>query len=130
MPSATIRQPQGSRPRIQLAGVTSVRAASAKRLDGRLVATTAAIEHTTGPDGPITGMSSSQLSAPRAAKIDPSDRLALNQLVMAYRQLGRAAEAATAASQLKALLDRERSEEVARNRMRLVRGTDPGAPPR
>jgi len=74
------------------------------------------------------GAAAEELSA--AAKIDPGDRLALNQLVMAYRQLGRAAEAATAALRLKALLDRERSEEVARNRMRLVRGTDPGAPPR
>jgi tetratricopeptide (TPR) repeat protein len=69
-----------------------------------------------------------ELSA--AAKMDPSDRLALNQLVMAYRQLGRAAEAAAAAAQLKELLDRERNEEVARNRLRLVRGTAPEGAPR
>jgi tetratricopeptide (TPR) repeat protein len=65
-----------------------------------------------------------------AVRMDPGDRLALNQLVMAYRQLGRAAEAAEAAAQLKDVLDRERTEEVARNRMRLVRGTDPAPPPR
>jgi tetratricopeptide (TPR) repeat protein len=64
-----------------------------------------------------------------AVRMDPGDRLALNQLVMAYRQLGRTAEAAEAAAQLKDVLDRERSEEVARNRMRLVRGTDPAASP-
>jgi tetratricopeptide (TPR) repeat protein len=61
-----------------------------------------------------------ELSA--AAALEAGDRLALNQLVMAYRQLGRQAEAEAAAANLKALLDRERSEEVARNRVRLVRG--------
>ena len=65
-----------------------------------------------------------------AVRMDPGDRLALNQLVMAYRQLGRTADAAEAAAQLKDVLDRERNEEVARNRMRLVRGTDPAASPR
>ena len=65
-----------------------------------------------------------------AVRMDPDDRLALNQLVMAYRQLGRTSEAAQAAEQLKSVLDRERSEEVARNRMRLVRGPDPAASPR
>jgi tetratricopeptide (TPR) repeat protein len=69
-----------------------------------------------------------ELSA--AARMDPSDRLALNQLVMAYRQLGRTDEAAQAAAQLKDVLDRDRTEEVARNRMRLVRGADQGASPR
>jgi tetratricopeptide (TPR) repeat protein len=61
-----------------------------------------------------------ELSA--AVALDANDRLALNQLVMAYRQLGRQAEAQAAAVKLKALLDRERSEEAARNRVRLVRG--------
>src|SRR5918994_442967 len=65
-----------------------------------------------------------------AVRMDPGDRLAPNQLVMAYRQLGRVSEAAEAAAQLKDVLDRERTEEVARNRMRLVRRTDPAPAPR
>lgn len=56
-----------------------------------------------------------------AVKLDSRDRLALNQLVMAYRRLGRPKDAEAVAGQLKALLERERLEEVARNRVRLVR---------
>jgi superkiller protein 3 len=56
-----------------------------------------------------------------AVKLDPNDRLALNQLVLAYRRLGRPDDAATVAGQLKKLLETERSEEVARNRVRLYR---------
>jgi tetratricopeptide (TPR) repeat protein len=62
-----------------------------------------------------------------AVKLDPSSRVALNQLVLAYRQLGRTSEAAAAAADLKALLARERVEEVARNRVRLVKGGPPPA---
>lgn len=57
-----------------------------------------------------------------AARLDPRGRLALNQLVVAYRRLGRQEDAAAVAGQLQRLLDRERAEEVARNRVRLVRG--------
>jgi Flp pilus assembly protein TadD len=56
-----------------------------------------------------------------AVQLDPSDRLALNQLVRAYRRLGRQEDAAAAAVQLKKLLETERTEEVARNRIRLYR---------
>jgi tetratricopeptide (TPR) repeat protein len=57
-----------------------------------------------------------------AITLDPSNRLALNQLVIAYRRLGREADALAAAADLKALLARQRVEEVARNRIRLVKG--------
>jgi Flp pilus assembly protein TadD len=57
-----------------------------------------------------------------AVRLDPTDRLALNQLVVAYRRLGRPEDAAAVAGQLKTLLDKERAEEVARNRIRLVKG--------
>jgi superkiller protein 3 len=63
-----------------------------------------------------------------AATLEPNDRLALNQLVMAYRQAGRQKDAEAAAARLKALLDRERREEVERNRVRLVRGEAASTP--
>jgi tetratricopeptide (TPR) repeat protein len=63
-----------------------------------------------------------------AVRLDPNDRLALNQLVLAYRRLGRQEDAAAVAAQLKKLLETERTEEVARNRVRLYRApaTSPG----
>ena len=63
-----------------------------------------------------------------AVRLDPNDRLALNQLVLAYRRLGRDEDAAAVAGQLKKLLETERTEEVARNRVRLYRApaTSPG----
>jgi tetratricopeptide (TPR) repeat protein len=63
-----------------------------------------------------------------AVKLGPSNRLALNQLVLAYRRSGREADAQAAADQLKALLSRERVEEVERNRVRLVKGDAPAPP--
>jgi tetratricopeptide (TPR) repeat protein len=62
-----------------------------------------------------------------AVKLDPSNRVALNQLVLAYRQLGRTSEARATAEALKASLARDRDAEVARNRVRLVKGSP--APP-
>jgi tetratricopeptide (TPR) repeat protein len=56
-----------------------------------------------------------------AVGLDPNDRLALNQLVLAYGRLGRQEDAAAVAAQLKKLLETERTEEVARNRVRLYR---------
>jgi tetratricopeptide (TPR) repeat protein len=64
-----------------------------------------------------------------AVKLDPSNRLALNQLIIAYRRSGLQPQATAAAEQLKALLTRERAEEVARNRVRLVKGDDAPAAP-
>ena len=60
-----------------------------------------------------------------ALKLDDSNRLALNQLIIAYRRSGQDADARIAAEQLTALLTRERAEEVARNRVRLVKGDAP-----
>jgi len=57
-----------------------------------------------------------------AVELDPANRLALNQLVMAYRQLGREEDARAVAGRLRALLEKERIEEFQRNRVRLVRG--------
>jgi tetratricopeptide (TPR) repeat protein len=56
-----------------------------------------------------------------AVRIDPNDRLALNQLVLAYRRLGQQEDAAAVAGQLKKLVEAERTEEIARNRVRLYR---------
>jgi tetratricopeptide (TPR) repeat protein len=75
-----------------------------------------------------SGDASAAVTALTAAlELDPSDRLALNQLIIAYRQLGRQDDAARTAAQLQALLVRERGEEVSRNRVRLVKAPD--APP-
>jgi tetratricopeptide (TPR) repeat protein len=60
-----------------------------------------------------------------AVRLDPNDRLALNQLVLGYRRLGRPEDAAAVAGQLKKLLERERTDEVARNRVRLYRAPAP-----
>lgn len=64
-----------------------------------------------------------------AVQLDSRDRLALNQLVMAYRRLGRPADAAAVAGELKTLLEKERLAETARNRVRLVRGAGGEPPP-
>jgi Flp pilus assembly protein TadD len=56
-----------------------------------------------------------------ALKLDPNDRLALNQLVLAYGRLGRREEAAAVVGQLRKLLEAGRTEEVARYRVRLYR---------
>jgi Flp pilus assembly protein TadD len=56
-----------------------------------------------------------------AVRLDPIDRLALNQLVLAYRRLGQQEDAAAVAGQLKKLVEAERTEEIARNRVRLYR---------
>ena len=65
-----------------------------------------------------------------AVELDSRDRLALNQLVMAYRRLGRQADAEAVAAQLKTLLEQERVEETSRNRVRLVKGAGGETPPR
>lgn len=65
-----------------------------------------------------------------ALRIDPANRVALNQLVIAYRQMGRESDAVRAAAELKALLARDRVEEVQRNRVRLVRSDAPLSTPR
>ena len=58
-----------------------------------------------------------------ALRHDPADRIALNQLVLAYRRLGRAEEARAAAAQLQRALTDERQAEVRKNGVRFVRLT-------
>ena len=57
----------------------------------------------------------------RAVKSDPTDRTALQQLLLALHKSGREQEAAAIALRLKTLLDEDRKAEVARNRVRLVK---------
>ena len=56
-----------------------------------------------------------------ASKSDPTDRTALQQLLLALHKSGREQEAAATAAKLKSLLDEDRKAEVARNRIRLVK---------
>lgn len=55
----------------------------------------------------------------RAIQINPIDQPALNQLVMVLSREGRKREAAEIAETLRSQLDRQRREEVGRNRVRL-----------
>ena len=55
----------------------------------------------------------------RTLQLAPKDHIALNQLILAYRKLGRNQDAEQAAQQLRTLLADEAKEEVARNRIRL-----------
>lgn len=56
-----------------------------------------------------------------ALQLDPSDRTALNQLVVALQAAGRRAEAKEAARKLRDLLTSEMSADVSHNRVRLMR---------
>ena len=56
-----------------------------------------------------------------AIRYDATDRTALNQLVLALRQLGRENEAIEAAARLRAELEREKRVELELNRVRLVK---------
>jgi tetratricopeptide (TPR) repeat protein len=55
----------------------------------------------------------------RTLELAPNDHVALNQLILAYRKLGRDQEAERAAGRLRALLAEEEKQEIARNRIRL-----------
>lgn len=56
-----------------------------------------------------------------ALQYDPADRIALNQLVLGLRKLGRTNEAGVVANQLRDLLSEGRREEVRKNSVRFVR---------
>ena len=56
-----------------------------------------------------------------ALRHDPADRIAMNQLVLAYRKLGRLDEARQAAEQLQRALAGDRKAEVQKNGVRFVR---------
>lgn len=56
-----------------------------------------------------------------AVQIDPTDRIALNQLILALRMAGRREEAEAAALKLRAAIEADRKAEIERNRQHLVR---------
>ncbi len=57
----------------------------------------------------------------QALRYDPADRIAMNQLVLAYRKLGRLDDARAAAANLQQALARDRKAEVQKNSVRFVR---------
>ena len=57
----------------------------------------------------------------QALRYNPADRIALNQLVLAYRKLGHLEDARSAAAKLQRALADERRAEVQRNSVRFVR---------
>jgi len=59
-----------------------------------------------------------------ALKQDPTDRVALNQYILALRQLGKLKEAAEAAQHLREILAADRATEVQKNRVRFVLNSD------
>jgi tetratricopeptide (TPR) repeat protein len=57
----------------------------------------------------------------KALALDPSDRTATYQLLVALRRAGRQAEANRLVGRVRTLLDEEKAAEVARNRFRLMK---------
>ena len=55
----------------------------------------------------------------RTLELAPNDHVALNQLILAYRKLGRNQQAERAARRLRTLLAQEEKQEISRNRIRL-----------
>jgi tetratricopeptide (TPR) repeat protein len=60
----------------------------------------------------------------RALKEDPNDRVALNQYILALKQLGKTQEAKAAAQHLRDILAEDRADEVRKNRVRFVLNSD------
>jgi tetratricopeptide (TPR) repeat protein len=58
----------------------------------------------------------------RTLELAPNDHVALNQLILAYRKLGRNEQAERAAQRLRTLLAQEEKQEISRNRIRLRAG--------
>ena len=58
----------------------------------------------------------------KAAELDPGERLATYNLMIALRRSGKMAEAAELASRIRAQLQRSKGDHLRRNRLRLVRG--------
>lgn len=63
----------------------------------------------------------------RAIEIDPADRTATYQLLVALRRAGRPADAQKLVDRVRELLDEEKTAEVTRNRFRLMKGEPDGA---
>ena len=61
-----------------------------------------------------------------ALRQEPGNRRALNQLVVALRQLGRAEEAAAVAARLREQVEQELASDVSRYRVKLVKAPEPG----
>lgn len=57
----------------------------------------------------------------KAVALDPADRIATYNLLVALRRAGRQAEAQALVVRVRALLDEEKAAEIARNRFRLVK---------
>jgi DNA-binding SARP family transcriptional activator len=57
----------------------------------------------------------------KAIELDPADRTATYQLLVALRRAGRQADVQKLAVRVRELLDEERASEVARNRFRLMK---------
>lgn len=60
----------------------------------------------------------------RALELDPQDRVALNQYILAMKRLSRLDEANAAAQRLRDVLAQDRLDEVRRNRVRLIQPSD------
>ena len=60
----------------------------------------------------------------RALKEDPNDRVALNQYILALKQLGKTQEANAAAQHLRDVLAEDRAAELRKNRVRFVLNSD------
>jgi tetratricopeptide (TPR) repeat protein len=60
-----------------------------------------------------------------ALVLDPSDRVALNQYILALKRLGKIQEASAAAQRLRDILAQDRASEVRKNRVRFVLNSNP-----
>jgi predicted Zn-dependent protease len=60
-----------------------------------------------------------------ALDLDPTDRVALNQYILALKRLGRIQEANAAAQRLRDILAEDRATEVRKNRVRFVLNSNP-----
>jgi tetratricopeptide (TPR) repeat protein len=63
----------------------------------------------------------------KAIELDPADRTATYQLLVALRRAGRQADVQKLAVRVRELLEEERASEVARNRFRLMKAEPPAA---
>ena len=58
-------------------------------------------------------------------ELDPNDRVALNQYILALKRLGKIQEANAAAQRLRDVLAEDRAAEVRKNRVRFVLNSNP-----
>jgi DNA-binding SARP family transcriptional activator len=60
----------------------------------------------------------------RAVELDPSDRTAAYQLMLAYNRSGRREKGAAMQRRVRDLIQQEREKEIERNRVRLIKAPD------